>query len=188
MIDIALIRIDGGTQSRVSLNESVVAEYAEAYRSEAKFPPVTVFFDGVDRWLADGFHRYFAAKQSGMTEIFENIELGTKRDAILFSLKSNETHGLRRSNLDKHKAVATLLNDAEWALWSDREIARACLVGNHLVAKIRGELTIVTGLSPSDALEAAPVLERTFKNKHGTESVIKIQPTVSLEKAYAFVT
>ena len=30
------------------------------------------------------------------------------------------------TNADKRRAVETLLNDAEWATWSDREIARQC--------------------------------------------------------------
>jgi hypothetical protein len=37
-------------------------------------------------------------------------------------------------------AVARLLNDPEWAKWSDREMARACNVGADLVGVIRREL------------------------------------------------
>ncbi len=51
------IRIDGNTQSRVELDQAVVAEYAEAMAEGAQFPPLIVFFDGVHRWLGDGFHR-----------------------------------------------------------------------------------------------------------------------------------
>lgn len=54
---------------------------------------------------------------------------------------------LRRSNLDKRKAVETLLNDPEWSQWSDREIARRCAVGHPLVSSIRA---IITGSSSSD--------------------------------------
>ena len=51
------IRIDGGTQSRVDIDEQVVAEYADLYHQGIQLPPVTVFYDGTDYWLADGFHR-----------------------------------------------------------------------------------------------------------------------------------
>ncbi|WP_435481371.1 hypothetical protein [Variovorax sp. RT4R15] len=132
-----LIRIDGGTQSRVSLNQETVAEYAEAYKAGAQFPAVTVFFDGTDRWLADGFHRFFAAKAAGKKTILESIIPGTLRDAVLFSLTANGTHGLKASNADKRKAVETLLNDCEWAGWSDRKIAEHCGVSHPFVAAIR---------------------------------------------------
>ena len=39
----------------------------------------------------------------------------------------DDAHGLRRSNADKRRAVLTLLNNEEWAKWSAREIAKACL-------------------------------------------------------------
>jgi len=55
----------------------------------------------------------------------------------LYSLSANSKHGLRRTNADKRKAVQTLLDDAEWSKWSDREIAKRCAVGYDLVADIR---------------------------------------------------
>lgn len=160
MLDLELIRIDGGTQSRAKLNDDVVAEYAEAYKAGAKFPPVTVFFDGKDRWLADGFHRYFAAKQAGKTEILENITPGTKRDAILFSLGANGTHGLNRTNADKRNAVTTMLADSEWAAWSNVAVAKACSVSEGFVRSLRiNEVT-------------APA-ERTYTTKHGTTATMQ---------------
>lgn len=137
MLDLDLIRIDGGTQSREKIDESVVAEYAEAMKAGVQFPPVIVFFDGVDRWLADGFHRYHGARLAGLTKIYEDITPGTRRDAVLYSLKANATHGLKRTHADKRKAVETLLKDAEWSAWSDRKIAEVCGVGNQLVGEVR---------------------------------------------------
>lgn len=137
MIEIARIKTDGGTQPRVSLNQETVAEYRDAYKAGVKLPPVTLFYDGADYWLADGFHRFFAARDAGLTEIYEEIQPGTQRDAILYSLSANAKHGLRRTNADKRKAVQTLLDDAEWSKWSDREIAKRCAVGYDLVADIR---------------------------------------------------
>lgn len=54
---------------------------------------------------------------------------------------ANASHGLRRTNDDKRRAVLTLLNDLEWAKWSDREIARACGVTHPFVAKQRADLS-----------------------------------------------
>jgi len=137
MIEISKICIDGRLQSRAALDQNVVADYAEAYRAAVKMPPVVLFFDGSTYWLADGFHRYNGAKDAGLAQIHEEIIPGTLREAILYSVRANEAHGLRRTNADKRKAVQTLLDDAEWAAWSSNAIAKACGVGDHLVADIR---------------------------------------------------
>lgn len=136
MLAIDKIKIEG-TQSRVQINESTVSEYAEAIQNGAQFPPVTVFFDGTDFWLADGFHRLLAHKRAGKPEILETREVGGLRDAILYSVSANANHGLRRTNADKRKAVEMLLNDAEWSQWSDREIAKQCAVSNNFVGDVR---------------------------------------------------
>ncbi len=136
-VAIPSIKIDGGTQQRASINESIVAEYAEQIKAGDTFSPVTVFFDGTDYWLADGFHRYHAHRLAGLDEISCDVRTGTSREAILFSVGANDTHGLRRTNEDKQKAIATLLSDPEWSLWSDREIARACRVSDKTVGAAR---------------------------------------------------
>lgn len=140
MLDLDLIRIDGGTQARVEINQEVVAEYAEAYRAGSEFPPVTVFFDGTDRWLADGFHRYFAAKQAGKKSILEKVIPGTLRDAKLHSFGANGTHGQRPTTADKRKAIEAMLADAEWVLWSDSKIAKACHVSDKTVTARRAAI------------------------------------------------
>ena len=70
------------------------------------------------------------------------------RDAILHSAGANATHGLRRANADKRRAVAILLEDPLVSVdphtglpWSDREVARRCSVDHKFVAKIRAPLT-----------------------------------------------
>lgn len=136
-LNLNAIRIDGGTQSRVEINMEVVGDYAEAIKSGIEFPAVVVFHDGADYWLADGFHRYHAHKQAGKASIGAEVHNGTQRDAVLHSLGANGTHGLRRTNADKRKAVAAMLADAEWSQWSDRKIAEACGVGHPMVAAMR---------------------------------------------------
>lgn len=134
------IKIDGGTQSRAKIQEATIAEYADAMRNGAVFPAVTVFHDGAEYFLADGFHRYFAAKKAGSPGIKCDIREGTLRDAILFSFSVNHDHGLQRTAADKRKIVIAMLKDDEWGKWSDREIARQCHVSHTLVSAIRKEL------------------------------------------------
>lgn len=137
---LASIRVDGGTQPRSAIDQGVVAEYAEALKAGEKFPPVTVFHDGAEHWLGDGFHRFHAHRHAGLDSIAVEIRTGTQRDAVLFSVGANAAHGLRRSNEDKRKAILVLLKDPEWTKWSDREIARRCNVHHETVASVRGYL------------------------------------------------
>jgi len=145
-IDIGNVRIDGGTQPRTEINLQLVEEYADALTEGDAFPQGVVFFDGACYWLADGFHRYhaakrIAAKRIGADQLDAHVIEGTKRDAILHSVQANAEHGARRTNADKHKAVLTLLNDAEWAKWSDREIAKRCRVSANFVGTLRPHLS-----------------------------------------------
>lgn len=158
MIPLFEIRVDGGTQSRAALSQAVIDEYAETIRDGSDFPPVTVFHDGKEYWLADGFHRIEAYRKAGAIEIEADIRQGEKREAILFSVGANAAHGLRRTNDDKRRAVMTLLYDKEWSLWSDREIATQCRVSHTFVAKQRNDLT------------GNVASERTYTTKHGTEA------------------
>lgn len=136
-VDLSTIRTDGGTQPRAAIDTQLVETYAEDMASGAVFPPLVIFHDGVTNWLADGFHRFYAAKGCGLAEFECDVRQGTVRDAILFSVSANASHGLRRTNEDKRRAVLTLLNDPTWALWSDREIARHCAVDGKTVSNLR---------------------------------------------------
>ncbi len=135
------LRLDGGTQARVAIATLVVDEYAAAMQGGAVFPPVIVFRDGEALWLADGFHRVYAAIQLGKTTISATIHPGTRRDAVLYAVGANARHGLRRSNADKRRAVQLLLDDPQWRQWSNREIARRCGVDEGLVRKVRAAVS-----------------------------------------------
>ncbi|TBR56963.1 hypothetical protein B4U84_26375 [Westiellopsis prolifica IICB1] len=140
-LEISSIQVGKATQSRVRLNQKLIDEYAEAITSKANFPPLTVFYDGTHYWLADGFHRLEAAKKTLASTIEVDIRQGTQRDAILYSVGANATHGLKRSNIDKRRAVLTLLSDPEWSQWSNNEVAKQCCVAEGLVRKLKEELS-----------------------------------------------
>ena len=156
MIELSKIRIDGGTQTREKLNQATVKEYIEAINAGATFPPVTLFFDGSAYWLADGFHRYFAAKKAGKKQIHEDITPGTQRDAVLHSLGANTAHGLPRSNKDKQRAVETLLNDPEWSAWSNRAIAEKCVVSHGYVNTLRDKMKSGHVSTPASQSQSKP--------------------------------
>jgi vacuolar-type H+-ATPase subunit I/STV1 len=123
-----------------------------------------VFHDGANYWLADGYHRYFANKKAGFLDIEANIHNGTRRDAVLFSVGANSSHGLRRTNEDKRKAVMTLLEDLEWSEWSDNEIARYCNVSRMTVARVKKAQNLTQ-------------TEVKYKDKHGNVGTMKKKET-----------
>lgn len=140
-LPLELIEIAAELQMRVKLDESVVSDYADLYRTKKKnLPPADVFCDGSAYWLCDGFHRYFGAKQADRATLPVVLHKGTKRDAILFAAGANAEHGLRRSQEDKRKAVMALLKDEEWGAWTDRKIADAAGVSDRMVAMVRKSL------------------------------------------------
>jgi hypothetical protein len=128
-------------QQRVNLNQDCVTEYAEEIANGAQFPPLVIFDDGQNLFLADGRHRYEAYKLAGVETVQVVVCEGGLRDAILYAVGANTEHGLRRTNADKRKAVLTLLTDKEWRLWSDAVIAKQCGVSQPFVSKLDRELT-----------------------------------------------
>jgi len=159
------IRTDGGTQARAQLDNEAVQEYRDILKENGTawpFPPVVVFHDGSDYWLADGFHRIAAARQHGRFVVEADVRQGQQRDAILYAAGANADHGLKRTAEDKRRAVMRLLEDGEWGKWSDREIARRCKVSPNFVGGLR--LT---------AHEDSEKEERVYTTKHGTVATMK---------------
>ena len=134
------IKVDSSLQGRCKLNQEVIDEYTEVLREGGKLPPVKVFHVGSGYYLVDGWHRYFAHKKAGLADIEIDVTDGTIRDATLYAVGANDDHGLRRTHDDKRKAVMMLLDDFEWAEWSDRQIAKAVKVSSVFVGKIRKAL------------------------------------------------
>jgi hypothetical protein len=137
-LKIDLLRDDGGTQPRAKIDESVVAEYAEAMRGGAQFPPVVAFYDGSEYWLADGFHRGTAAALAGLEEIEVEVKTGTQEDAIDYAMSAipNSKHGLRESPEDRHRRVETMIRRK--GAWSNRQIAEWCGVSEGSVRNVKG--------------------------------------------------
>ncbi len=137
---IALDQIDihGGTQTRVKTNEEAIESYAEEMNQGTVFPPITLYFDGATHWLADGFHRYLAAKRIGVPAIEAEVKPGGRIDALKHALGANATNGVYRTNADKRNAAAIALE--EWPGLANPVIAEICRVSADLVRTCRKEL------------------------------------------------
>jgi hypothetical protein len=55
----------------------------------------------------------------GLAKISADVREGSRRDAILYAVGANASHGLKRTNRDKRNAVMVLLKDPEWGRRQD---------------------------------------------------------------------
>lgn len=178
--DIAIgdLRTDGGTQSRAEINMDTVYEYRDAWQSSVEFPPLDVFHDGAEHWLADGFHRFYGAREAKCHSVPCVVHKGTVDDARMFAAAANAKHGLKRSNPDKRKSVEIVLE--LHPEWSDRRIAEHCGVGHPLAAYVRkSQLEESSSSSPEDN-HSSP--EPAFRiGRDGKKRRVQEQPVQSPE-------
>lgn len=139
-LPIADIRVDGGTQPRAVLDFEAIEDYAEGMSAGVKFPPVVVFHDGDNYWLADGFHRVKAAYAAGFDTVRADIQQGTLEEAQWYSFSANRNNGLRRTTQDKQRAIKAALTHGRGIGLSDRQIARHVGVDQKTVTNWRREL------------------------------------------------
>ena len=211
-LNLGLIELNAGTQSRKGTSQQTINDYAELMRDELwdweRFPLPIIFSDGENFWPGDGHHRIEAAGIAGLEQILVEICLGTLRDAIFCSTSANKYHGLPRTNADKRNQVELLLRDPEWQQMSDRAIADHCNVSAPFVGKIRAELAeagtvniyservdrkgrklntagIGTKLSPKSAPQPAVAAEAIAPQVTETEPLLKPSTAGVLESVFA---
>lgn len=145
-LEVKKIIIDAGTQPRVAIDQDVVNEYGEVIKAANKegqpnpfgeladdLLPV-VFRDPTGKCiLVDGFHRYGGHKLAHEKEMRVAVREGTEREALLFSLRTNQIHGLQRTNKDKDRSVKAILKDPVWAACSNNAIAKFLAVSESMV-------------------------------------------------------
>jgi len=77
LLPVAHITADLGIQMRAEMDQRLRADYAETLRAHGwVFPPVVIYHDGHERLLSEGFHRYAAALDEGLTEISAEVRPG----------------------------------------------------------------------------------------------------------------
>jgi hypothetical protein len=145
-ISLSSITLDPAIQCRTKVDMPTVAKYAEAMRQRANFPPIIVYKIGAIYLLAAGWHRYHARKQAGWSEIWAEIRIGTRKDAVRCALQADHDHGLPLSNRDKRRLVEVALR--EFPRNADGLIAEHCRVSAPFVGKIRRELKTVSSSEP----------------------------------------
>ncbi len=89
------------------------------------------------------------AALAGLAEVAADLREGSRKDALLYAASANASHGLRRTNADKRRAVLLVLGAC--SKWSDRRIAEVCGVGNKFVGDVRRQVCSEHTPKPSDA-------------------------------------
>ena len=168
-LNILNIRTDGGTQPRIFLDQDLVKSYAEHMREGAVFPPVVVFHDGSEYWLADGFHRYFAIRANAVTTVEAEVITGTLRDAQLYAWKANNKHGKRLSHEDIRVIIRRMLEDEEWGKWSNNRIAKELDVSSMTVGRVR--------VAMQEEAKKPAQTTVTYVDKHGNTTTMKTDNT-----------
>lgn len=141
MVPIESLILDTRLQSRVEINEETVRQYAEAMQNGEVFPPLRAIYVDGRHLVVDGWHRWHAAKQAGFLEFEAKVSNGTFEDAFLLAVGVNSKHGKQRTNADKRKAILMMVHDPDHGSSSDRFIAGYVNVSEHLVARVRAEIS-----------------------------------------------
>ena len=136
------IRLDGGTQPRGGINDDYVTELVEALQAGVTLPPVDIMYDGQSYWLFDGFHRHAAHRQANYLVVPAIIHQGTQEEAQWRSYAANQTHGLRRSQADKERAIRAALKHPSAVGQADAAIARHLGVSDKTVTKYRQDMEV----------------------------------------------
>ncbi len=152
------IRLDGNTQPRAKIDQCLCDEYGEQMKAGDEFPAIDVYFDGENYWLVDGFHRLQGRMMALPGEaILCNVYRGTLADAQWHSYSVNKSHGLRRSNEDKQRAVNFALAHPAAEDKSNVQVADHCGVSEFLVRKCRKRLTSIESKSDVDTVSTSTV-------------------------------
>jgi hypothetical protein len=136
-VSIGLIRTDGGTQYRESVNDVTVQDYLAAMKDSVEFPPIEAVFDGEYYWVTDGFHRLAAYSRLGRPFMEVSFISGTLDDARLLALSSNATHGLQRSQMTKRRIGLEAIAHPVFKDCSSYEIAKFCGLSAPFICSLR---------------------------------------------------
>ncbi|HTU62566.1 MAG TPA: hypothetical protein VMF89_29095, partial [Polyangiales bacterium] len=179
-LEIEALERDMELQARVGLNDEVVKDYADQMAAGAAFPPVLVFARPGAHALVDGFHRVAAREALGFTNVLAEIRQGTREDALWHGLTANQTHGLRRTNDDKHRCVVKALSHARGRTLSDRQIASHCGVHHYTVSRIRQQLEqrqLIEAQGTRVVTRGGVSYEQRLQKKRGAQLTVRSDET-----------
>ncbi|MGC8732902.1 MAG: ParB N-terminal domain-containing protein [Halothiobacillaceae bacterium] len=147
-IPINSIIADSAFQPRVT---GLDLEHVRALEAAAEvWPPLKVVARGRHYLLLDGFHRFAAAQNLGLTEIaVEVLDIPADGDLLGLAFALNAVHG-RPLTLSDRRAFAERLLRAH-PDWADREIGRRAGLVQPTIGKIRQALEREAAIAPAES-------------------------------------
>lgn len=134
------------------MQEEAIEDYAEHLKD---LPPILIVRDAdfAKDFVVDGWHTLAAARRKGWTSIPCKIIEGDYADAVLAAAKANATHGIRRTDDDKERAIKRLLAQEKWQGKSSRWIATELKVSPQTVEKVRNSNTRTNSTAHGEQLK-----------------------------------
>ena len=176
------LRMEPDAQARTAIRSASVEEYAEAMQDGAAFPAIEVMMVDGRAIIIDGWHRVMAAAQLGLKTIeCVVVEGSTIADAQWSAAAVNQSHGLRRTNADKARAVTLALAACPDATY--QQIAQHCGVSQAMVS------AYFAAMQEVDRANAAPIEAPKQQRKQPkartlqddmSEAIASIEAAVSL--------
>jgi len=163
------IRVDHGVLPRERTNREMVEHLSEWGRTYI-LPDAVVFSDGTTSWLADGLHRYEAAKARGDTTLRCDVRSGKRDTAIWYAAGANREHGVPLTNKEKRLAVAHVLSVPTYWSLSDSAIAEQVGCSAATVMRVRQQMTKKNATKTSEG--GAKKNQKTVTTKTGRKQQV----------------
>jgi ParB-like chromosome segregation protein Spo0J len=160
LISVSAIKLDGDTQVRKKLDQDQIEDFAQLMLTGTAFEDITVFNDGKNLWLADGFHRVLAAKMAGATEIGATVQVGSLEDARLYSYGANTRRGLSLSTEDKINILKKMEQHPLTKGWSNRQIAKHLNCSDVQIGRLKKRMIAVP-----DGIRRSKVVKNPFQDE-----------------------
>lgn len=151
-----------------------IADYAEAYASKQKLPPVHVFLVDGQMVLVDGDHRVEARLVIRKASVVaECVGEGTMDDALRYALKNtNQAHGLRLSPADCKRRVFQALDSGLWDSPSANALGADLGISHHTAGKYMAEWEAARGIQgPVERLDTKGRRQPAKKPKNRVDDV-----------------
>jgi len=114
---------DDSLQVRKNVQTATVRRYAEAMRTGAEFPPVTLGSIGGSLYLVDGWHRVAAAQLNDHSIISATIATMTRSEAEWLAAEANIRHGLSLKSKEYRQVFRAFIRSGQHRLKGRRLMA-----------------------------------------------------------------
>lgn len=160
---IKLNELDLTLQSRFSMNNEKIEEYAAEMKDGIVFDPIKVIDTRDGKFLVDGYHRVEATKRLGLDEIAAEVVPGTKVVALKEAIAANAKHGIQRTNEDKLHALQMAWENREqlfgYSNPTERELAQIAQVSTGFAHNFKSNITLLTVSKSENEGENKPTAE-----------------------------